>query len=380
MKILHIVSLLALLLFTHCTWQNENRTEKNNRTIRVGVFEGDGGAQTCIWEAVAAIRLDPDMSVRTITTTDIANHVLDSLDAIIIPGGGGSRQFLNLGAKNRQRLRDFVASGKGAVGICAGAYLFSHTPGYACMHMNGAKAIDIAHDNRGHGIAKFTLTDEGKRLFPEIAEKDTCFVMYYEGPVFVENETSDICYETLAIMQSDVHEEGNAPQNMTNNKPFFIGNSFGKGHVFSSIAHPESTPGMQWMIPRMVRWTLRLPIVPYKKTAVNPNVFHREILMSTENLEQESAYYQTLLYGTPEEKIAALDWLQAHHSWKAKRWIQGALFDASPAVRIRAATYITEIGYLHYLPDMHAAYHSEKGENTKREIKTQLDKLEAMLP
>lgn len=92
--------------------------------IAVGVFDGHGGAQTCIWETVAALQLDPQMRVRTFTASGLANQVLDSLDAIIIPGGSGKSQYLNLGERNRQRIRDFVAGGKGAVGICAGAYLF----------------------------------------------------------------------------------------------------------------------------------------------------------------------------------------------------------------------------------------------------------------
>ncbi len=48
--------------------------------VRVGVFQGNGGAQTCIWEAIASIQLDPDMTVRTITTGDIANGALSDLD------------------------------------------------------------------------------------------------------------------------------------------------------------------------------------------------------------------------------------------------------------------------------------------------------------
>lgn len=103
-----------------------------NGKVRVGVFDGHGGAQTCIWETVEAIRLDSDMTVRTITSADIARGVLDGLDAIIIPGGGGTTQYLNLGTRNIIRIKRFIASGKGAVGICAGAYLFSDTPDYAC--------------------------------------------------------------------------------------------------------------------------------------------------------------------------------------------------------------------------------------------------------
>ena len=96
--------------------------------------------------------------------------------------------------------------------------------------------------------------------------------------------------------------------------------------------------------------------------------------MSVNDLKQESAYYQTLLYGTAEEKIA-MDWLQPSIV-SAKRWVQGLLFDADPTVRIRAAKYIADTHYLHYLPDLRVAYNSEKETQTKEQLKEQLDKLE----
>lgn len=348
--------------------------------VRVGVFQGNGGAHTCIWETIASIQLDPDMTVRTITTGDIANGVLKDLDAIIIPGGEGAMQYMNLGEENMERIRNFIRSGKGAVGICAGAYLFTDTPGYACMHINGGKAIDIEHDNRGHGISAFSLTAEGKKLFPELAKRDKSYVMYYEGPVLVKSDSIPIPYTTMAIMETDVHEEGNAPANMTNNRPFFIANEYGKGRVFSSISHPEATPGMMWMIPRMVRWTLRMPVVAYSKRVVNPDLYNREILMTKDDLRKERGYYRTFLYGSPKEKIAALDWLQACRSWDAKRWVQGLLFDNSPAVRERAARFIAETDYLPFLSDLEAACRVERDEQTKQKMVKHLEHLKALLP
>ena len=348
--------------------------------VRVGVFQGNGGAQTCIWETIASIQLDPDMAVRTITTGDIANGVLKDLDAIIIPGGEGTTQYMNLGEENMERIRNFIRSGKGAVGICAGAYLFTDTPGYACMHINGGKAIDIEHDNRGHGISAFSLTAEGKKLFPELAKRDKSYVMYYEGPVLVKSDNIPLPYTTMAIMETDVHEEGNAPANMTNNRPFFIANGYGKGRVFSSISHPEATPGMMWMIPRMVRWTLRMPVVAYSKRVVNPDLYNREILMTKDDLRKERGYYRTFLYGSPKEKIAALDWLQACRSWDAKRWVQGLLFDNSPAVRERAARFIAETDYLPFLSDLEAACRVERDEQTKQSMMRHLEHLKALLP
>lgn len=348
--------------------------------VRVGVFQGNGGAQTCIWETIASIQLDPDMTVQTITTGDIANGVLRDLDAIIIPGGEGSTQYMNLGEENMERIRNFIRSGKGAVGICAGAYLFTDTQGYACMHINGGKAIDIEHDNRGHGISAFSLTAEGKKLFPELAKRDKSYVMYYEGPVLVKSDSIPLPYTTMAIMETDVHEEGNAPANMTNNRPFFIANEYGKGRVFSSISHPEATPGMMWMIPRMVRWTLRMPVVAYSKRVVNPDLYNREILMTKDDLRKERGYYRTFLYGSPNEKIAALDWLQACRSWDAKRWVQGLLFDNSLAVRERTARFIAETDYLPFLSDLEAACRVERDEQTKQRMVRHFEHLKALLP
>ena len=348
--------------------------------VRVGVFQGNGGAQTCIWETIASIQLDPDMTVRTITTGDIANGALKDLDAIIIPGGEGVTQYMNLGEENMERIRNFIRSGKGAVGICAGAYLFTDTPGYACMHINGGKAIDIVHDNRGHGISAFSLTAEGKNyslnLLSVISHTSCITKVLSLSRVTV----IPLPYTTMAIMETDVHEEGNAPANMTNNRPFFIANEYGKGRVFSSISHPEATPGMMWMIPRMVRWTLRMPVVAYSKRVVNPDLYNREILMTKDDLRKERGYYRTFLYGSPKEKIAALDWLQACRSWDAKRWVQGLLFDNSPAVRERAARFIAETDYLPFLSDLEAACRVERDEQTKQSMMRHFEHLKALLP
>lgn len=377
MKNLITLALAITFLSYSCSSNPVEISALDKSTINVGVFDGHGGSQTCVWETVEAVKIDKEMNVRLITTSDIANGCLDSLHAIIIPGGGGSRQYLNLGHENHNRIRNFVAKGGGAVGICAGAYFFSNTPGYASIAINGAEAIDIEHDNRGHGLAKFTLSDEGKSIFPELANSDTSFVMYYEGPVFV-NASDTINYTSFATMESDVHEEGNAPANMTNAKPFFIGNPYGKGRVFSTIAHPEATPGMRWLIPRMVRWTLGLDYPSYSENAIRPALFEKEILFTKDMLKRETAYYSTLLYGTAQEKIDALNWFEANLSWDAKRLMQGLLFDSSAIVRARTAQYIANTEFTYYLPDLRAALKNEKDENAKAIIDSSIKFLEHM--
>ena len=82
-------------------------------------------------------------------------------------------------------------------------------------------------------------------------------------------------------------------------------------------------------------------------------------------LQQESDCYPVFLYGGPEEKIAAIDWLETHLSWDAKRWLQGLLFDASPEVRARAAQYVANVEFSYYLPDLEAACRNEQDPATK---------------
>lgn len=104
--------------------------------VRVGVFQGNGGAQTCIWETIASIQLDPDMTVRTITTGDIANGALSDLDAIIIPGGEGATQYMNLGEENMERIRNFIRSGKGLwVSVLVPISLQTHLDMLVCTSM-----------------------------------------------------------------------------------------------------------------------------------------------------------------------------------------------------------------------------------------------------
>ena len=384
-----VILIISMLFLFACS---NDKAENQMQKIRVGVFNGNGGAQTCIWEALAACSLDQDMAPRYITTSDIAAGVLDSLDVIVVPGGGGTRQYQNLGEDNIRRIKEFVYRGGGAVGICAGAYLFSNTPEYSCLAINGAQAIDLEHDNRGHGVTAFTLTEDGKKVFGEYADVDTLYCMYYEGPVFVPAPNDTIKYVELAIMQSDVHEEGGAPANMTNNRPFCIGNHYGKGKVFSVIAHPEATPGKMWMIARMVRWTMSgdtdedlKQLVSKQRFGQNKDVknhllANKEILMSVDDLKFEADCFKKLVYGKEEEKLEAMKWLKTHYSWDAKRWIQGLLYDNSPEVRAVAAEYIADIHYLTFLKDVRAAIQVETNEKARQRMQKCLDRLNALLP
>ena len=371
MKKLTLLSLALLFL----SLLSANAREKK---LRVALFAGHGGAETCILETEAALRMDPSLEVRKVWSKEIASGILDQTDVIVFPGGGGSTEYLNLGGKNAEAVRSFVRNGGGVVGICAGAYLLTNTPDYACLRLSSAEAIDVEHDHRGRGVSKMTLTEAGKALYPEVAGRDTLFVMYYEGPVIVPRETPETTpYETLAVMESDVAVEDNVPSGVTAGKPFLYKNKFGKGTVLAVIGHPEATPGMQWMISRMVHEAAKQKapdLLPEKY--IRPDHFGREILMDKPRRSYEDKAYDTLLYAPDEEVIATLDSLMALNSWSAKRWIQGLLFHASPAVRAAAARHIGEALFLTYLPDLRAAHRAETDPEARQALRKAIEELE----
>lgn len=340
--------------------------------IKVALFQGHGGAETCVWETKAALDMDGSIAADLVTAAGMTSENLKQYDVVVIPGGGGSRQYLNMGGQGRDALRSFVQNGGGVLGICAGAYLLTDTPEYACLAMSGAQAHDIEHDNRGRGISKVTLNERGKALFPELAERDTLFIMYYEGPVALQNEKRDVIFTSLATMESDVHVEGNAPANMTNNKTFLYQSEFGKGKTMSVVGHPEATPGMQWMISRLVHEVSPKQVAAQLDAKfIDPDKFTTEILMDDSRRAKEESSLKIFLYGSPDEKIAQLDWLIKHNSWDAKRWIQGLIHDSDPKVRQFTAEQVGWAMYKMYLPDLITALSRE----TKPEVKATLQEV-----
>lgn len=374
---------IVLLTLCQCTPNKDKGSStkgaSSDATIRVGVFKGHGGAATCVREAYAACLIDPEIEVSYVTSNDMAAGALKDLDAFIIPGGGGSTQYLDMGASNREALRTWVNDGGTVFGICAGAYMLSDTPDYACMKMIGAKAIDIEHDNRGHGISKVTLDAEGRKIFPELAKRDTLYLMYYEGPVFVPADSTKAArYTTLATMMSDVHLKSNAPSNMTNNRPFFTHTKQGSGHVLSSVGHPEATPGMQWMIPRLLRWAMGRELISYEGV-IKPNLFNAEILATAEVEKREKEIYKELLYGTPQVKIAGINYLDSVGSWDGKNWVRGLLYEDNFEVQLAAARYMSKAGYTSFLRDLEEATRLKPEGEEKAKLQAHCDTLSLFL-
>ncbi len=186
---------------------------------------------------------------------------------------------------------------------------------------------------------------------------------------------ADIAYETLAVFQSDVHLENNAPAGVTPSATFLLQSNRGNGSVILCSGHPESTSGIRWLIPRAVRWTTQQKILEYLPLVVKPEKYSAEILFDKDWLKRESVLLKKLVANNKTEKISAMKELAAMGSRKFPQWLLGQLRDSDPQIRGLAAETLLDLDYRLALKDVEQAIKYEQDEKIKQLMEQVLRKL-----
>jgi hypothetical protein len=374
-KIAGLAGLVIILLLAAATLSAGDGQEDH---VRAGVYMGDGASMACVVETFEALRIDQGIIPSLVSPTDIYTGGLDYLDVIVFPGGSGSRQNNSLGSGSHAKITEFVLEeGKGVVGICAGAYLISDSEGYPCLRLVGAETIDREHDKRGSALVEVSFTGRGLEIFPEMKEYAHGFIQYHDGPVFVPpTDDGYASCEELAVSNSDVHHTGDAPEGITPGKSFLLCQEAGKGRVFACAGHPESTVGMRWIVPRMVRWVARRELVSYPTDVVRPTLGTKEIMHSDE-LEME--LFWKLFDEKPEVRIEALKELREKRYRNGFRWAVGMTRDSSPEVRAFAAEVLANAEYTAAIDDLEAVIEEEQDSECRWRLLTAIETLKRMV-
>ena len=366
--------LIAVLIFfvPECYSQQNNNTNTGNNIV-VGVFNGNGASPVCVLETVEALKIDKDITPVEITAYEIENGVLDNIDVLIFPGGSGSKEYNNLGELAAKKVKNFARQkNKGLVGICAGGYLFSTTPGYPSLEIMPAPDIRDHYD-RGRALIGFSVNNTGKQIFPELSDIDTAYYQYYDGPMYNIPENSNI--NILASITTDITPKPDDPEGVTPGKPALFSLKYGNGRVIVSVGHPEATPGMRWMVPRMARWAAARKLVNYSDNVVRPSIYKHEVLYYPSVINNEKKWFWQLFDSNADTVIAAIQKLHSIYSRPSIRWSAGLLRNSNKNVRIAAAKYLVETEYTAAIPDMESAYKNETDPITKSELEILLKKL-----
>jgi putative intracellular protease/amidase len=370
-------------IFVVVTTSFDFTTSKVKKTtpnkIKVAVFKGNGAGDVSVVETLEALRIDSWIEASTITSVEISEGKLDQFDALIFPGGSGSTQLLELGENGKQKVLQFVKiQGKGVVGICAGAYLLSSTEGYPNLALASSIHLDRDHYNRGRGLVEFKTTTEGDLIFPEL-KNQRAFMQYYDGPVlWYDSNLSHPNYTEMGKFISDIHPDDKAPSGITPGKSFILAQSVEKGRVFLMAGHPESTPGLRWMVPRMVRWTCNQPLISYHSNWVRPQFKTQEVFFDRDWVKSEKELFWQLFDSNPKLIIEAMNKLQSMESRSAVRWYIGLTRNSDAQVRQNAARLIALNEYTDALDDLKEAYKIEQDATTKSLILKSIDVLQCI--
>jgi len=185
-----------------------------------------------------------------ITSAEIRAGQLADFDVLIMPGGSGSKQAARLEEAGREAIREFVRSGGGYVGICAGAYLATTYYDWSLGLIN-ARVWDRCHWARGGGELQLRMSPAGCGL---LGCEELVAARYNQGPLFVPDDRPWIPgYEVLATFETEVAENGAPPGAMIGTHAI-IRSKFGSGRVICFSPHPEVPGGPNALIMKGVRW------------------------------------------------------------------------------------------------------------------------------
>jgi len=229
------------------------RSESPEAPVRVAICDDSKEVAKGPANLLRILSPENGFSVERVTSEDIRQGRLEGFDVLIMPGGSGSKQAERLHASGREKIREFVRSGGGYVGICAGSYLASSHYDWSLGLIN-ARVWDRAHWARGGGEVSIRMTDPGWQL---LGRGGSIPVHYNQGPLMVPDDESNLPgYEVLATFDSEVADKGAQPGSMRGTHAV-IRSLFGEGRVICYSPHPEVSGGPNDIIAAGVRWAGR---------------------------------------------------------------------------------------------------------------------------
>jgi hypothetical protein len=246
---------LGLALGTLPAWSQEPAAKLpiDPDATNVGMYVGDGTSRSKA-NVIRILESHPGLKVHEITAEDIRSGKLEGCQVVIHPGGSGSRQARALGEEGRARVREFIDSGGGYLGICAGAYLASSHYSWS-LDILDARVVDSKHWARGYGDVEIRLSPEARKLLGVEAPKVTIY--YHQGPLLAPAEKDDLpAYHAWGIFEGDIAQKG-APEGVMPGTTAIAAGRFGQGKVVCFSPHPERTEGLEPFVIRAVEWLVQ---------------------------------------------------------------------------------------------------------------------------
>jgi len=370
-----LLVLVVLVCLIGCKDEGQKRSyfrklERSYETIAVGIYKTINPNLINISNIIEALKIDAGIVAVTLTDEDILRSELENIDVLIFPGLNLEELSDTINNEVVQIIRRFaVERGKGTIGICGGSNIFSVLDNECkTVDLIGIEKVTLIESGKTPGIIGFNISEQGKDIFPELIDSINYFIDYHGDLVFSIDEDTNPTFNNVA-------------QHMYEGKsfPLFVTLNLGNGKVFLTASHPESTPGMNTLLPRMVRWVMGRDLVTYDQNVIRPEFFKKEILYNKQFTNRFEFLINQLDEKRKKDKIMAMDELQEFYPWFAAEKVRQLLDDKNSEVRIRAAKYLSDIEYTMAIEDLETRIDKERNKKNREQLKQYLSKLESMI-
>ncbi len=222
----------------------------STKTIRVLIYNGNGAGTTYVNGIISALytanikNLVPGYRFSYSTSKTLTSAKLANYDLLAMPGGTSGKTYLN--SISASVIRNFVSSGHGYLGICAGAYAGS-------SYVNGLyNAWGVAPNVRCKAVShtgniRVTMTSSGSQ---QLGTSGTITLAYYNGPAMYQYGGSIITFATYTDNSNGYKKYG-----------AIVGDTYGKGRSVLTGPHPELYPQNPFLLAKMIIWAANLKSV-----------------------------------------------------------------------------------------------------------------------
>ena len=229
------------------TTSNSETFNSTTKTIKVLIYDGIYSIADCVTgietslEIADAENLVPGYNFTYATSTVINSATLAPYDVLAMPGGTSGADYLSSSSISGTAIKNFVASGKGYLGICAGAYSGSYYVNDLYYAWGVAPDVSCEHPDQ-EGLLTVQITSAGQQLFKE---SGIITMAHYNGPaMYVTGNCSKVV--TFATYADNIlGYEGYAA---------IVGDSYGKGRSVLVGPHPELTPQYPGIVAKLILW------------------------------------------------------------------------------------------------------------------------------
>jgi glutamine amidotransferase-like uncharacterized protein len=230
MKLNRIVKFAFILLSIAFAYDGCDKSVSPKLSADIALYSDKG-----VWDesVTAATKMFEWMgrSVALVNADYINNSSLDDFSIICFPGGDMYQYAQDISGAGKEKVRNFVRSGGGYIGICGGGYFASETviwqgsqlPMTALGLFKGSAEgpINAIVPYPQRGMCQVDIVAAGHPITESVSSPQ--WILYYWGPVF-KPKTSE------ATVLGKYHQI---------NQPAMLAFEYGKGRVFIIGAHPE---------------------------------------------------------------------------------------------------------------------------------------------